>query len=109
MPSGDVRVDIWPTATRWVPVQTIEKSHSRIPDFLGVQVIPSGDVRIIPCDPTATSWEPVQIMEDRKLDIPKVLVVQTMPSGEVIMTPLSPMATSWVPVQVNDFNGKLVG
>jgi hypothetical protein len=63
------------------------------PEFLDVQLIPSGEVRISPEPPTATNCAPVQTIELMLgFGIPAFRVVQTIPSGEVAITP-NPAAT----------------
>jgi hypothetical protein len=54
------------------------------PEVRGVQVIPSGLVRIVPFVPTATNWLPDQAMPRSILFVkPEVRGVQVIPFGLV--------------------------
>src|SRR5690606_36272313 len=67
------------------------------PEFLFVQLMPSGEVRIVPLQPVATKWAAPLVMADKWFVVPEFLRIQLMPSGEVSMVPSRPTATNWDP------------
>jgi hypothetical protein len=72
-------------------------SETLVPDVRGVQVTPSGDVRIVPPVPTATKSPSPYVTPRRLLDITKDCEVQVIPSVEVMIAPSMPTATYVVP------------
>ena len=85
IPFGDVKMaPDAPTATKRPPFQAIPIRSYPAPDDLGVQVIPSGEVRrsLLDPDPTATKRLSVRATDEKDtLELNRL--VQFMPSGEV--------------------------
>ena len=50
-----------------------------VPDVRGVQVTPSGDVRIVPDAPTATNKFPDHVMPNKGVVVPDTAGIQLMP------------------------------
>jgi hypothetical protein len=69
-------------------------------EVLGDQLVPSGEVRIVPALPTATNWFVDQVTPFRMAVVPEVRAVQASPSGEVRMAPLPPTIANSAPDQV---------
>lgn len=59
------------------------------------QVMPSGEVQMVPMEPTATNCFPAQVTKLIRKGSPMLLGVQVTPSGEVWMV-LYPTATIWL-------------
>jgi len=68
-----------------------------VPDVRGVQVVPSGDVKMVPVSPTATNRVPVQVTPLKLLVVPDVRGVHDARSVEEIIVPLSPTAIVVIP------------
>ena len=58
-----------------------------ITEVLSVQVIPSGEVRMVPKKPTVTKSPFPEVTPLRYFDVPEVLLFQEFPSVEVRMVP----------------------
>ena len=58
-----------------------------VPEVLSVQVIPSGEVRMVPKKPTVTKSPFPEVTPLRYFDVPEVLLVHEFPSGEVRIIP----------------------
>src|SRR5258708_6731292 len=52
-----------------------------------VDTIPSGGVRIVPCNPPATYWRCAQMTTSRSSVVGEFRVVHEMPSGDVMIVP----------------------
>ena len=65
----------------------------------GVQVAPSGEVRMVPPSPTTTSVVG-EAATPRSVSVtPLARGVHAVPSGEVARAPFDPRATNWPPAQ----------
>jgi len=68
--------------------------YFHFPEVLSVQVIPSGEVRMVPKKPTVTKSPFPEVTPLRYFDVPEVLLVHEVPSGEVMMVPEFPTPTN---------------
>src|SRR5215813_4064464 len=65
----------------------------------GVQVAPSGEVRMVPPSPTTTSVVGEAATPHSVSVTPLARGVHVVPSGEVARAPFDPRATNWPPAQ----------
>jgi hypothetical protein len=66
----------------------------QVPQVLGVHVVPSEEVRIVPELPTVTKVLFPYATPLRPFDVPEVLLSHVVPSEEVRMVPDSPTITN---------------
>src|SRR5262245_16054349 len=102
MPSGDVTMIAKPPATNCVPDHVTLDRPLGMLVALGVQEIPSAEVRMtdeIPWLPTTTNFVPFQAIPCKASPVPDLRVVQVDPSGEVMMVPKPPTETNCEPDQ----------
>src|SRR5262245_31723514 len=100
MPSGEDRMDCGepPEPTPVVATIIEDEAATEVRALLvgggcRVQLVPSGDVTIVPALPTAMNWLPVHATLLRLLVAGELRVSQERPSGEVWMVPCLLTAT----------------
>ena len=64
-----------------------------VPEVLSVQVVPSGEVRMVPDSPTVTKSPFLEVTPLRYTHVPEVLSVQVVPFKEVRIVPEFPTET----------------
>src|SRR5690606_9046960 len=104
-PFGEVRImpeiplAVPPATTNCVPVQTIFRrvQVASSDEVRWVQVLPSGEVRIMPRPPTVTHTPFPDVAEYNACPVPVVRTIQFTPSKEVWSAPEPPVATNWLP------------
>jgi hypothetical protein len=101
-------VPLVPTTTYPIPsTQVIALSDWVTPFVRDVQVIPSGEVRVVALAPTATNWPAPKHIAAKVFAVGLVWTVQVVPSGDVSIRPdvnasLNPISTA-VPGTINVF------
>jgi hypothetical protein len=82
-----------PTVTNCDPAQATPFSSFKVPEVLGVHVMPSGEVMMVPLSPTATNVDSVEdhATPRRVLPIPEGRGVQVNPAVDAVTTrPVDP-------------------